>query len=146
MLHETPNLGTIDHLLKNAAPFKSAEYFQLLLRALGPPPLDYEGLLEDFRELLMTRQMERYQLDILGGSTPFRFRCTWYRRAMPAGLLRRQFCNNWLNCPGDGRAGHYRGFLPAADEDYSFHNFCIDCRLDSEVRWFIEVFGINHQW
>jgi hypothetical protein len=145
MLHETPNLGTIDRLLKNAAPFKSAEYFQLLLRALGPPPLDYEGVLKDFRELLMTRIMESYRLGILGGNTPFRFRCTWYRRAIPAGLIRHQFCNNWLNCPGDGRAGYYRGFLPAADEDYSFHNFCIDCRLDSEVRWFIEVFGMNHQ-
>jgi hypothetical protein len=146
MLNATPNLGTIDRLLKNAVPLKSAEYFQLLLRALGPSPLDYEGLLEDFKELLMTRRMERYWLDILGGDTPFRFRCTWYRRAMPAYLMHRQFCNNWLNCQGDGRAGHYRGFLPAADEDYSFHNFCIDCRLDSKVRWFIEVFGMNHQW
>jgi hypothetical protein len=146
MLHETPNLDTINRLLKNAAPFESAKYFQLLLRACGPPRLNYEKLLEDFRELLMTRIMEQFRLDILGGTTPFRFRCTWYRRPMPVGLIRRQFCNNWLNCPGDGRVGHYRGFLPAADEDYSFHNFCIDCRLDSEVRWFIEVFGMNHQW
>jgi hypothetical protein len=146
MLHSTPNLGTIDRLLKSVAPFKSAEYFQLLMKALGPPPLDYEGLVEEFKELLMTRRMERYRLDILGGATPFRFRCTWYRRALPAGLIRRQFCNNWLNCPGDGRAGNYRGFLPVADEDYTLHNFCIDFHFDGEVQWFIKVFGMNHQW
>jgi hypothetical protein len=144
MKHQT--FGTIDRLLENDAPFESAKYFQLLLRALGPPHLNYEKLLEDFKELLMTKRMEKYRLDILGGTTPFRFRCTWYRRALPAGLIRRQFCNNLLNCPGDGRTGHYRSFLPAADEDYNFHNFCIDCRLDSEVRWFIEVFGLSHQW
>jgi hypothetical protein len=94
MLHATPNLSTIDRLLNNAAPFKSTEYFQLLMKAMSPPPLDYEGLIEDFKELLMTRRMEHYRLDILGGDTPFRFRYTWYRRAMHAGLIRRQFCNN----------------------------------------------------
>lgn len=146
MLHPTPNLATIERLLKNAASFNSVKYFQLLMRALGPPPLDYDELIKDFRELLMTRRIERYRHDILGGATPFRFRCTWYKRSLPAGMVRRQFCNNWLNCPGDGRAGNYRGFLPAADEDYALHNFCIDCCLDGEIQRFIEVFGMNHQW
>jgi len=65
---------------------------------------------------------------------------------MPAGMVRRRFCNTWLNCPEDGRRpGNFRGYLPADDDEYVLNDFCICCRLGSEVRWLIEVCGITHQ-
>jgi len=66
---------------------------------------------------------------------------------MPAGMLRRRFYNNWLNCSGDGRRpGNFRGYLHADDDEYVLNEFCILCRLESEVRWLIEVCGISHKW
>ena len=114
MLHATQNFDTIRRLLSNAeaAPSNSAKYFHLLIRATAPPPIDEDELLKDLWDLLVTRRISRYRLDILGGATFFRFRCTWYKRYMPAGMVRRRFCNNWLNCPGDGRRpGNFREAL-----------------------------------
>ena len=148
MLHATPNFDTIRRLLSNAeaAPSNSAKYFHLLIRATTLPPIKEGELLEDLWDLLVTRRISRYRVDILGGATSFRFRCTWYKRYMPAGMLRRRFYNNWLNCSGDGRRpGNFRGYLPADDDEYVLNDFCIRCRLDSEVRWLIEVCGITHQ-
>jgi len=66
---------------------------------------------------------------------------------MTLGMVHCRFCNNWHNCPGDGmRLGNFRGYLPADDDEYVLNDFCIHCRLDSEVRWLIEVCGITHQW
>ena len=78
MLHATPNFGTIRRLLSNAeaAGSNSAKYFHLLIRATAPPPVYEAELLTDLWDLVMTRRISRYQVDMLGGSTSFRFRCT----------------------------------------------------------------------
>ena len=147
MLHATPNFGTIRRLLSNAeaAHSNSAKYFHLLIKATAPPPLNEAELLKDLWDLVMTRRISRYRVDILGGSTSFRFRCTWYDRYLPLGMVRRRFCNNWHNFPGDGmRRGNRRGYLLADDDEYALNNFCLRCRLDSEIRWLIEVCGITH--
>jgi len=144
----TPNFDKIRRLLSNveAAPSNSAKYFNLLIRATAPPPVKEDELLEDLWDLLVTRRISCYRVDILRGAASFIFRCTWYKRYKPAGMVRRRFCNNWLNCPGDGRRpGNFRGYLPADDDEYVLNDFCIRCRLDSEVRWLIEVCGITHQ-
>jgi len=135
MLHVNQNFDTIRRFLTNAeaAPSNSAKYFHLLIRATASPPIDEEELLKDLWALLMTRCISRYRVDILGGATSFRFRCTWYKRFMPTGMVRRRFCNNWLSCLGDRRSGNYRGFLPDDDGVYALTNFYIRCRLDSEV-------------
>jgi len=149
MLHATPNFGTIRRLLSNAEPVgsNSAKYFHLLIRATAPPPVYEAELLKDLWDLVMTRCISRYRVDMLGGSTSFIFRCTWYDRYMPLGMVRRRFCNNWHNCPGDGmRRGNRRGYLPADDDEYALNDFCLHCRLDSEVRWLVEVCGITHHW
>jgi len=149
MLHATPKFGTIRRLLSNAeaAGTNSAKYFHLLIRATAPPPVHEAELLKDLWDLVMTRCISRYWVDMLGGSTSFRFRCTWYDRYLPLGMVRRRFCNNWHNCPGDGmRRGNRRGYLPADGDEYALNNFCLRCRLDSEVRWPLEVCGITDYW
>jgi len=148
LLHAEPRFDVINGLLTNnvAAHTLSDKYFHVLVKATAYPLESEAQLLNDFWFLIMTRNLHNYQMDILGGATSFRFRCTWYKRYMPPGMVRRCFCNNWLNCAGDGRRGNYRGFLPADDEEYVYNHFCLCCRLDGEVRWLIEVFGIDHQW
>jgi len=137
MLHATPNFDTIRRLLSNAeaAPSNSAKYSHLLIRATALPPKKEGELLEDLWDLLVTRRISRYRVDILGGATSFRFRCTWYKRYMPPSMIRHRFCKNWLNFPEDGRRpGNFRGYHPADDDEYVLNDFCIRCRLDSEVR------------
>jgi len=149
MLHATPNFDTIRRLLSNAevAHSNNVKYFHLLIRATASPPVNEGELLKDLWDLVMTRRVSRYQVDILGGTTSFRFRCTWYDRYMPLGVVRCRFCNNWHNCPGDGmRRGNYCGYLPTDNDEYALNDLCIRCRLDSEIRWLIEVCGITHQW
>lgn len=124
----------------------TAKYFHLLIKASAPSPIDEEQSFKDFWALLMTRRIQHYRLDILGGNTPFRFCRTWYKRPSPTGMIRLRFCNNWLVCPRDWRPENYRGFLPADDDEYALTDFYIRCRLDGEVRLLIEVCGINHQW
>ena len=114
------------------------------MRATAAPPLKMENLLNEFWSLLMTRNIQQYRLDIMGVTTSFGFRCTWYKRWLPLGMHRRYFCQNPHNCLGDGRRGNYRGFLLADDDEYIFNYFCIRCRLDEEVRWLIDVFGFDH--
>jgi len=99
MLHATPNFGTIRRLLSNAevAGSNSAKYFHLLIMATAPPPVHEAELLKDLWDLVMTRRISRYRVDMLGGSTSFRFRCTGYDRYLPLGMVRRRFCNNWHN-------------------------------------------------
>jgi len=82
MLHATPNFDTIRRLLSNAeaAPSNSAKYFHLLIRATAQPPIKEGELLEDLWDILATRRISRYRVDILRGATSFRFRCTWYKR------------------------------------------------------------------
>jgi len=145
MLEPMPCFDVIKRLLTNVEAENSltAKYFHVLMTATGQPPIDKEGILANFWALLMTRNLSQYRSDILGGRTSFRFRCTWYKRFMPAGMCRRRFCHNWLNCPGDGRRNNYRGFLPIDDEEYVFSHFCIRYRLDGEVRRFIDIFGID---
>lgn len=146
MLHSKPHFDVIDRLLRNAeaADSWSAKYFRLFMRATAAPPLNMEEILTDFWDLLMTRNLQHYRSDIMGGNTSFRFRCTWYKRWLPPGMYRRRFCPDPHNCPGDGRRGNYRGFLPNDDDEYVFNHFCIRCRLDGEVGWLIEVFGFDH--
>jgi len=146
LLHPRPRLDKMDGLLRKAeaAGSQCAKYFRLLMKAFSWPLCDEAELLEDFWKLLMTRNLQSYRYDILGGTTSFTFHCRWYKRWLPPGMVRRSFCTNWLNCPGDGRRGGYRGFLPADDDEYVFNHFCIRCRLDSEVRWLIDVFGFDH--
>jgi len=135
MLEPMPRFDVIKRLLTNVEAANSliAKYFHVLMRATGQPPIDEEGILVDFWALLITRNLSQYRYDILGGRTSFRFRCTWYKRFMPAGMCRRRFCHNSLNYPGDGRRSNYREFLPVDDEEYVFSHFCIRCRLDGEV-------------
>jgi len=101
MLHATQNFETIRRLLSNAedAPSNSAKYFHLLIRATAPPPINEDELLKDLWDLLVTRRISRYRVDILGGANSIKFCCTWYKRYMPASMVCRRFCNNWLNCP-----------------------------------------------
>jgi len=149
MLHATPNFGTIRRLLSNveAAGSNSAKYFHLLIRATASPPVYEAELLKNLWDLVMTRRISRYRVDILGGSTSFRFHCTWYDRYLPLGMVRHRFCNNWHNCPGDVmKRGNRRGYLSADDDEYALNNFCLRCRLDSEIQWLIEVCGITHHW
>jgi len=146
MLHPRPCLDVVDRLLRNvaAADSRSAKYFHVLIRVTIGPPLDEESILNNFWSILMTKNLQQYRSDIMGGNTSFRFRCTWYKRWIPLGMYRRRFCQNPHSCPGDGRRGNYRGFLPVDDDEYVFTHFCIRCRLDGEVRWLIDVFGIDH--
>ena len=146
LLHPGPRFDKTNGLLRKAeaANSQSAKYFHLLMRATSWPLVDEAEILDDFWEFLMTRNLQRHRSDILGGTTSFRFRCHWYKRWLPPGMVRRRFCNIWHNRPGDGRRGGYRGFLPADDEEYVFNHFCIRCRLDGEVRWLIDVFGFDH--
>jgi len=148
LLHAEPRFDVINALLTNvvAAHSLSTKYFHVLVKATAYPLENEAQLLNDFWFFVMTRNLHNYRLDILGGDTSFRFRCTRYKRYMPIGMIRRCFCNNWVNCARDGRRGNYRGFLPADDEEYAFNHFCLRCRLNEEVRWLIEVFGIGHQW
>jgi len=146
LLHPRPRLDKMYGLLRKAEAANSqcANYFRLLMKATSWPLNDEAELLEDFKKLLMTRSLQRHRYDILGGTTSFEFRCHWYKRWLPPGMVRRRFCTNWLNCSGDGRRGNYSGFLPADDDEYVFNHFCVRCRLDSEVRWLIDVFGFDH--
>jgi hypothetical protein len=146
MLHPRPRLGVIKQLLKKASDVgsNSAKYFNFLIRATSYPCPDYEQLFKDFWELLMTRNLSQYRHDIMGIGTSYRFHCHWYKRRFPLHMVYRNYCNNWHNCPGDGRRGGYRGLLPAEDEEYSYRNFCVCCRLDSEIRWLVDVFGFDH--
>jgi len=145
LLHLKPRFDKIDGLMRKAEAANSqcAKYFRLLMRATSWPLVDEAELLEDFWKLLMTRSLQRHRYDILGGTTSFVFRCHWYKRWLPPSMVRCRFCNNWLNCLGNGR-GNYRGFLPADDDEYVFNHFCVRCRLDSEVIWLIDVFGFDH--
>lgn len=146
LLHATPCLQTMRELLQNAedADSLSAKYFALLLRALSWPPMSTINLFADFREILMTRQVARCRREIIGGDTNFWFQCGWHRRPLPAQLVRRCFCNNWHNCPRDGRPPHhYYGYLPTDDDEYRLDNFCINGRLNSEINWMIEIFGFS---
>jgi len=142
LLHPRPRFTTINSLLRKAeaANSKSAKCFRLLMRATVMPPLNEAEILDDFRALLMTTNLERYQSDILGGNTSFRFRCHWYKRWLPPGMYHRYFCQHPHSCPGDGRRSNCRGFLPGDDGEYVFTNFYIHCHLDSEVRWLLDVF------
>jgi len=146
LLHPRPRLDKIDGLLRKAeaADSQCAKYFRLLMRAFSWPPPDEAELLENFWKLLMTRSLQRHKYDILGGTTSFAFRCHWYKRWLPPGMVRRCFCNNWLNCLADGKRGNYHGFLPADDDEYVFNHFCVHCRHDSDIRWLIDVFGFDH--
>jgi len=146
LLHPKPRFDKIDDLLGKAEAAKSqcAKYFRLLMRATSWPLVDEAELLDDFGKLLMTTSLQRHRYDILGSTTSFEFRCHWYKRWLPPGMVRRRFCNNWLNCPGDGRRGNYRGFLPTDDDEYVFNHAYVRCHLDSEVRWLIDVFGFDH--
>jgi len=96
LLHAKPNFGVINVLLANvvAAHSLSAKYFQVLVKATGYPLENETMLLNDFWFLIMTRNVHNYRLDILGGATSFRFRCTWYKRHMPACMVLHRFCNN----------------------------------------------------
>ena len=101
MLHATPNFGTIRGLLSNAeaAGANSAKYFHLLIRATAPPPVHEAEPLKDLWDLVMTRRISRYRVNMLGGSTSFRFRCTWYDRYQPVGMVRRRFCQQLAQLP-----------------------------------------------
>lgn len=72
----------------------SAKYFHVLMRTAAWPPIDEEEILNDFWDLLMTRNLQHYQSDILGGTASFWVRCHWYKRWLPPGMVRRRFCNN----------------------------------------------------
>jgi len=100
LLHAKPHFSVINALLANdvAAHSLSAKYFQVYVKATGYPLEKEALLLNDFWFLIMTRNVHNYRLDILGGATSFRFRCTWHKRYMPTGMVRSHFCNNWLNC------------------------------------------------
>jgi hypothetical protein len=146
MLHPRPKLGVIKQLLKKASDASSnnAKYFDDLIRATSYPAPDYEQLFKDFWELLETKKLFQYRHDIKRIGTPYRYYCHWYKRRFPLYMVHRIYCNNWHNCPGDGRRGGYHRFLPAEDEEYDLRNFCVRCRLDSEIRWMVDVFGFDH--
>ena len=96
LLHSDPRFDVIDHLLTNvvAAHSLSYKYFHVLLKATAYPLNDEVQLLRDFWALVMNRNLHNFRLEILRGATPFRFRCTWYKRYMPPGMVRHCFCNN----------------------------------------------------
>lgn len=145
MLDPEPCIPTIQGLLKNAmdAGSVTALYFDVLLRALDGITPDTATLFHDFWSLLETRNVARYRREITGGDTRFRFVSGWYKRLLPPRLIRRRFCNNWHNCRGDGLRRNYRGYHPAEDEQYDLQRFCLRCRLDSEIRWFLDLFGFG---
>jgi hypothetical protein len=146
LLHDQPKLHVVKHLLEKAigAGSNSARYFEVLLRATSYPLPDRRQLFKDFNTLLKTRKLNQYRHDVLGIGTPYRYHCMWHRRWFPLYMVHPVYCNNWYNCPGDGRRGGYRGFLPAEDEEYDHNNFCISCRIDSEIRWFVDAFSFDN--
>ena len=76
MLHPQPRFDVIDRLLRRAADSPSGKYFHLLMRATIAAPLDMEEILRDFWAPFMTRNLQHYRSDILGGTTSSSFRCT----------------------------------------------------------------------
>jgi len=83
----------------------SAKYFHVLVKATVYPLDNEVQLLDELWVLVMTRNLHNYRLDILGGATSFRFRCTWYKRYMPQGMVRRRFCNKCITAQEMGRGG-----------------------------------------
>lgn len=96
LLYPRTCLDKIELLLTKAedAGSLSAKYFHVLMRTAAWPPIDEEEILNDFWDLLMTRNLQHYQSDILGGTASFWVRCHWYKRWLPPGMVRRRFCNN----------------------------------------------------
>lgn len=147
MLDANPNIEEMKRLLTtaiNATGSLSARYYLLLINALSMPMP--ENILEDFEDLAWTHRLAEYRSDILGGTSTYRFRCPWWNRPMPIWLTRRRFCNNYHNCAGDGRIGGWYSLLPGPDHDYYLVNACFRCRLDTEIRWFLDRFGIVTEW
>jgi len=139
MLHSTPDFEEIERLLGNAAAAGSwtAKYFQVLMDATFVQPLDEYVLLEKYRVLVETHNVRRYRREIKGIGTSFMFRSTWYKRPLPPSMFRRRFCQRTCRCWGDGRM---------ANGDYDITHYCIHCRLDEEVRWFLEEFSFNFNY
>ena len=89
LLDTRPRFDVIERLLTNAkaAHSLSAKYFHVLVKATTAFPLDEVELLVELWALVMTRNLHNYRLDILGGDTSFRFRCTWYKRPMSPSMI-----------------------------------------------------------
>jgi len=55
-----------------------------------------------------------------------------------------RFCQRPHRCIGDGGRADLQGQFPEDDVAYVLTHFCIYCRLDGEVRWFMDAFSINN--
>lgn len=147
LLHRLPNYDMIKWLLRWASEegYEGSKYFDVLMRAVGfsGPDSNYEKLFADFWDLLMTRNLAQHRSWHHGRGYLLNFYCPWYKRMLPWFTVRRTFCTNWRNCADDGRRGNYYGYLPATDDAYGLRNFCVRCRLGSDVRWMLEVFGFS---
>jgi len=118
----------------------TARYYHLLMKVTSTDPFDLEQVLNDFWVLLTTCSLRRYRMDIKGIGTSFIFRSTWYKRPLPPGMRYMHFCPRPHRRVGDGRRAGLQGQLPRDDAEYVLNHFCIHCRLDGEVRWFMDVF------
>jgi len=146
MLHFKPRLDEIDCLLKNAIAADSwtAKYYHLLMRVTSIHPFNLFKVLTNFWVLLRTYNLRRYQMDIRGIGTSFMFRSTWYKRPFPRVMHYQRFCQHPHRCIGDGRRAGLQGELTGDDAEYLLTYFCIRCRFDGEVRWFMDVFSFDN--
>jgi len=143
IFHLKPRLDEIDCLLRNAinAGSWAAKYYHLLMTVTSTDSFDLEQVLNDFWVLLTSHSLRRYWMDIKRIGTSFMFRSTWYKRHLPPGIRYMCFCPCPHRCMGDGRRAGLQGQLPGDDVEYVLNNFCIRCRLDGQVRWFMDVFS-----
>jgi len=145
MLLIEPCLDKIDRLLRNAIAAGSwtTRYYHLLMKVTSTQPFDLDQVLNDFWVLLETRSLRRYRMELRGIRTSFMFRSTWYRRPLPQSMFYMHFCPRPHRYIGDGRMVGFQGQFPGDDDEYVLNHFCICCRLDGEVRWFMDTFSFN---
>jgi len=143
MLHQIcPDLEIIKQVLVKAMKHGSdgATYFNLMLEFLAADNLLDDQIILVFQDLFNRRQLANYHNAILNTAGPhFALDSRCFHPMLPG--LRYQF-----SCPpcklynGIRRIRNIASPFPGSDEDYPRTNFCLSCRLDLELDWFLRHF------
>jgi len=152
MLHQIhANLEEIKLILAKAIKHGSDEalYFNLMLRVLVIERFSENEVFTSFQSLCNGLRLFDCRNAIVHTAGPrFAQNVPSFRTMIL--VLKYQFSCPFVRvCEGIKRTCNTNSPLPGADKDYPTKNFCLSCRLDLELTWFLEHFrflDLNFLW
>jgi len=143
VLHQIrSNLDRIKQILAKAMKHGSdgATYFNLMMEILARDKLPDDHISSTFQDLFNHRQLANCENAILNTAGPhfaWNSLCFW---PMPPSFKYQLSCPpNWI-CDGIRRIRNTISPLLGSDEDYPTTGFCLSCRLDLKLAWFLRHF------